>query len=148
MRPTVFADTFYWLALARPRDSWHTAARRWATANTSSRIVTTDEVLTEFLNALAGTGPLGRGHASATVHDIRNDPQVTVLPQTRADFDAATAAHLYAAANIHALADFHTAAAGDRYTHPAAIRYADSTAVRYTRAIIGLLVRQSDFRTY
>src|SRR5687767_6967210 len=26
MQPTVFADTFYWLALSRPRDPWHVAA--------------------------------------------------------------------------------------------------------------------------
>jgi predicted nucleic acid-binding protein len=91
MPPTVFADTFYWLALARPRDPWHAAARRWAAASASTRIITTDEVLTEFLNALAGTGPAGRAYAAATVHDIRTDSNVDVLPQTRADFDAALA---------------------------------------------------------
>jgi predicted nucleic acid-binding protein len=91
MAPTVFADTFYWLALARPRDSWHAAARRWAAANPSTPLVTTDEVLTEFLNGLAGVGPAGRAYAAATVGDIRSDPQTVVLPQTRADFDAALA---------------------------------------------------------
>jgi predicted nucleic acid-binding protein len=87
----VFADTFYWLALARPRDSWHAAAAQWAAANASTPLVTTDEVLTEFLNALAGAGPAVRAYAAATVRDIRNDPQVAVLPQTRADFEAALA---------------------------------------------------------
>jgi predicted nucleic acid-binding protein len=91
MVPTVFADTFYWRALALPRDRWHAAARHWAAANTSVRLVTTDEVVTEFLNALAGTGPAGRAHAAATVHDIRNDPQVLVRPQSRAEFDGALA---------------------------------------------------------
>lgn len=91
MLPTVFADTFYWLALARPRDPWHTRVSRWANTNASMRIVTTDEVLTEFLNALAGTGPVGRAYAAATLHDIRNDPDVDVLPQSRTDFDAALA---------------------------------------------------------
>jgi predicted nucleic acid-binding protein len=91
MPPSVFADTFYWLALARPRDSWHSAAWRWAQANASTRLITTDEVLTEFLNALAATGPAGRAHAAATVRDVRNDPQVDVLPQSRADFDAGLA---------------------------------------------------------
>jgi predicted nucleic acid-binding protein len=89
--PTAFADTFYWLALARPRDAWHAAVWRWAKANASTRIVTTQEVLTEFLNALSASGPAGRGHAAATVRDICNDPQANVLPQTRADFDAALA---------------------------------------------------------
>lgn len=89
MPETVFADTFYWLALARPRDPWHVAVSQWATANPAPTIVTTDEILTEFLNALAGTGPLGRAYAVANVGDIRNDARVMVLPQNRADFDAA-----------------------------------------------------------
>jgi predicted nucleic acid-binding protein len=91
MPPTVFADTFYWLALARPRDPWHGAALRWSAMHPSTRIVTTDEVLTEFLNALAGTNRAGRAYAAATVHDIRADPDVDVLPQTRTEFDAALA---------------------------------------------------------
>jgi predicted nucleic acid-binding protein len=89
--PIVFADTFYWLALARPRDPWHAPTKRWATANPTARIVTTDEELTEFLNAFCGSGPAGRAFAAATVHDVRNDPNVDVLPQTRTDFDAALA---------------------------------------------------------
>lgn len=89
MPPTVFADTFYWLALARPRDAWHAAVRHWAQANPVTRLVTTDGVLTEFLNALAGTGPSGRDYAAATIHDIRNDPHIVVPPQTRGDFDIA-----------------------------------------------------------
>jgi predicted nucleic acid-binding protein len=91
MPPTVFADTFYWLALARPRDAWHAVVWQWAAANATTRIVTTDEVLTELLNALAGTGPAGRVYATATVRDIRNDIRAVVLPQTRVDFDAALA---------------------------------------------------------
>jgi predicted nucleic acid-binding protein len=77
--------------LARPRDAWHASVWRWARANPATRLLTTDEVLTEFLNALSATGPAGRAYAAATVHDIRNDPQVDVLPQARADFDAALA---------------------------------------------------------
>jgi uncharacterized protein len=91
MPSTVFADTFYWIALARPRDSWHSAVLTWAKASSSTYIVTTDEVLTEFLNALASGGPAGRGHATATVDDIRSDPRVNVLPQSRPEFDAALA---------------------------------------------------------
>ena len=91
MPPTVFADTFYWLALARPRDPWYPAARNWLAANAATRIVTTDEVLTEYLNGLSKAGPAARRHAAATVHRIRINPQVQVLPQTRSDFDVALA---------------------------------------------------------
>jgi hypothetical protein len=82
---------FYWLAVARPADPWHAAVWQWAGANAATRIFTTYEVLTEFLNALAGTGPAGRAYAAATIRDIRNHLQVDVLPQSRADFDAALA---------------------------------------------------------
>lgn len=91
MPPAAFADTSYWLALARPRDSWHASAVAWTRANAFTRLVTTDEVLTEFLNALSGAGRTGRIHAAATVRDLRHDARVDVLPQSRADFDAALA---------------------------------------------------------
>ena len=70
MPPSVFADTFYWLALAQPRDAWHARALQWTAASPLTSIVTTDEVLTEMLNALARTGPHGPGasEALAAVH--------------------------------------------------------------------------------
>ncbi|MEX2139363.1 MAG: PIN domain-containing protein [Pirellulales bacterium] len=87
----VFADTFYWLAMARPRDLWHAATLSWSAQNKTTRIVTTTEVLTEYLNGLAKGGPGARAHAVNTVRAIRNDAQVDVLPQTEADFHAALA---------------------------------------------------------
>lgn len=91
MPAPVLADTFYWLALARARDQWHATVKRWTSNNAAKQIVTTDEVLVELLNALSRTGPAGRAYAAATVHDIRADANVIVLPQTRSDFDAALA---------------------------------------------------------
>src|SRR3954447_3230022 len=89
MLPTVFADTFYWIATARPRDPWHAAVLSWAASHRGTRIVTTDEVLTEYLNGLSKAGTFARQYATATVRRIRTNPNATVLPQTRADFDAA-----------------------------------------------------------
>ncbi len=56
-----------------------------------ARIVTTDEVFTEVLNYWSGAGAFWRGLAVAQVRDLRNDPVIDVLPQTRADFDTALA---------------------------------------------------------
>jgi predicted nucleic acid-binding protein len=47
--------------------------------------------LAEVLNWFSGGGPYWRGKAATFVHDVRSDPDVDVLPQTRADFDAALA---------------------------------------------------------
>ena len=87
----LFADTFYWVALLNPRDSFHAAVTSFASGLASARLVTTDEVLTEVLNWFCRGGPRWRGEAATLVHDLRSDPDVDVLPQTRADFDSALA---------------------------------------------------------
>jgi len=87
----LFADTFYWIALVFPRDAFHAAVTAFSRTLGSVRLVTTDEVLTEVLSYFAGFGPYWRGKAAALVHNVRSDPDVDVLPQTRADFDAALA---------------------------------------------------------
>lgn len=87
----LFADTFYYVALLNPRDASHARVLAFCRALGTTRLVTTDEVLTEVLNRFAGSGPYWRSKAAALVHDLRSNPDVDVLPQTRADFDAALA---------------------------------------------------------
>jgi predicted nucleic acid-binding protein len=91
MPRTLFADTFYWIALLFPRDAFHAAVSSFSRTLGSVRVVTTDEILTEVLSHFAGLGPYWRAKVAALVHDVRCDPDVEVLPQTRADFDAALA---------------------------------------------------------
>src|SRR6266581_4493900 len=88
---TLFADAFYWVALIFPRDAFHARVRSFSATLGPARLVTTDEVLTEVLNHFSHLGPIWRGKAAALVHDVRSNPTVDVLPQTRADFDAARA---------------------------------------------------------
>jgi predicted nucleic acid-binding protein len=45
----LFADTFYWIALADFTDSAHRLALTLTAERATSQIVTTDEVLTEYL---------------------------------------------------------------------------------------------------
>jgi uncharacterized protein len=87
----LFADKFYWVALLNPRDAVHSTVMAYSRALVGARVVTTDEVFTEVLNYWAAAGRYWRGLAVAQVHDLRNDSAVDVLPQTRADFDAALA---------------------------------------------------------
>jgi predicted nucleic acid-binding protein len=89
--PVVFADTFYWVAVLSPRDPFHAQVMSWGRNRGTTRLITTDEVLTEVLNWFSGAGPYWRGKAVTFVHNLRTDPDVDVLPQTRADFDAALA---------------------------------------------------------
>jgi len=92
MPPRVlFADTFYWAALLNPGDAFHAPVVSFSRTLGSARLVTTDEVMTEVLNWFCRSGLYWRGKAAALIHDLRSDPNVDVLPQTRADFDAAFA---------------------------------------------------------
>ena len=76
----VFADTHYWLAIFNPKDQWHRAALiARDVLGDDVRIFTTDEVLTEFLNAVCEWGPTIRRNAIAVVEAIRADPNVTVV---------------------------------------------------------------------
>jgi len=45
----LFADTFYWIALSNPKDSAHFRVLEFGQRLGVIPVVTTDEVLTEFL---------------------------------------------------------------------------------------------------
>lgn len=49
MTLTAFADAFYWIAPTNPADTAHRAAQTFEQSLGGSTIVTTDEVLIEFL---------------------------------------------------------------------------------------------------
>jgi len=83
---TVFADSLYWIAVTRPKDPWGDAANRAKTQLGSVLLVTTDEVLAEFLAALCSGGPAIRRQAVKLVRAILSAPNVRVLPQTREGF--------------------------------------------------------------
>ena len=82
----VFADTVYWIAMARPHDQWREAAKEASRRLGRAEIVTTDEVLTEFLAALSKGGPRVRLAAARMVRAILSNPSVRVIPQSRASF--------------------------------------------------------------
>jgi hypothetical protein len=54
--PTLFADTFYWVAVMSPRDPFHARVMSWGRNLGTLRLVATDEVLTEVLNWFSGAG--------------------------------------------------------------------------------------------
>ena len=89
MRGVYFADTFWWIAVANPKDAWHARALAWEAAHPNAQYITTEEILSEVLSWFAGSGPAGRAHACALVRSILADPSMQVLPQTSADFVSA-----------------------------------------------------------
>jgi predicted nucleic acid-binding protein len=86
MKP-VFVDTVYWIAIVRPGDSWKSAAEQARKSLSGDvQLVTTDEVLTEFLAGLSRGGSGLRVQACAMVHAILNSGGVRVLAQSRSSF--------------------------------------------------------------
>lgn len=87
----VFADTSYWFGLTIKTDQWHEAALR-ATAIIGDRpIVTTEMVLAELLNAVSRMGPALRADAAARIREMQRVPNITIIEQTAAQFEAALA---------------------------------------------------------
>ncbi len=82
----VFADTFYWLAISNPADQWYDLVQISTSALGILQIVTTDEVLMEFLTGMSGLGRHNRLEAVQTVRDVLNDENVRVISQTHQSF--------------------------------------------------------------
>ena len=83
---TVFVDTAYLVALARRHDQWHDAATTARDTLGEVSLVTTDEILTEFLTAMSNAGPGLREDASGTVRDILESGAIRVIAQTHQSF--------------------------------------------------------------
>jgi len=88
MMEMIFADTFYWVALLSPRDDLHRQAMTLTSNLGKTKIITTDEVMTEVLNFLAGHGEVLRKRAVITIFQLINadSAKVKVLPQSRETF--------------------------------------------------------------
>lgn len=91
MAGVYFADAFYWIALASPKDAWHARVLAWQQANRAARFVTTEEVLTEVLNWFAPRVQHLRAAAVKLARILLSDQAIQVLPQTSVDFHAALA---------------------------------------------------------
>jgi predicted nucleic acid-binding protein len=101
----LFADAVYWIALIFPSDAFHATVRSFNSNIGAVRLVTTVEVFGEVLNFFSGFGPTWRSKAAAVVREARSDPDVDVLPQTRADFDAALALYVARLDKSYSLTD-------------------------------------------
>ena len=82
----VFADTAYWIALASPRDQLHGRAVQVSQGLQGVEIVTTEEVLTEFLTHFCENGPMMRAGAARYVEGAVSNPDIVVRSQSHQSF--------------------------------------------------------------
>ena len=79
----VFADTFYWIALTLPGDAAYDQAQQ-----VTDDIVTTEEVLTEYLTFFCAAPEYMRREVTANVEAMLIDPGVRIIPQSHDSFIA------------------------------------------------------------
>lgn len=79
----VFADTSFWIAVVNKDDALHQKALQLLPLFTQSNVVTTDEVLVEFLTYFANKGPHNRLRAINMARDLIQYDTVEVITQTR-----------------------------------------------------------------
>ena len=82
----VFADTSYWIALLISTDRLHERAKALSESLGSAEVVTSEMVLTEFLNDCSGRGMGLRQAAVSLVEDLQQDEDVIIVPQTSLQF--------------------------------------------------------------
>lgn len=82
----VFADTCYWIALLNPKDQTHDIAVKVSKGLGSTRMITTEAVLTELLNYFGARGSYLRKAAAQLVESIYADASIRTLPQTHESF--------------------------------------------------------------
>ena len=83
----IFADTDYWRAIFDKTDGLHSRAKLLEKSLTLPyKIVTSEMVLTEFLNNYADEDQRIRVSAHRTVEAIRKNANITVVPQTPLQF--------------------------------------------------------------
>ncbi len=83
---SVFADSDYWVALLHSREELHQTATRVSAGLHPIRIVTSEMVLAEVLNVLGSRGESIRAKAADSIAQLRQAPNVTVVPQTSSQF--------------------------------------------------------------
>lgn len=82
----IFADTFYWAALSALDDPAHARAMEISRSIAPEKIVTTDEVLAEYLTFFSSASAAIRNRVGRNVAALIDSAEVRVIPQSRGSF--------------------------------------------------------------
>ena len=85
----IFLDTFYLQALANTGDDAHELAIAVTARLGNFRAITSEMVITELLNALCSRGEYLRKSVIRLTHNLYNDRNTTIIPQTSEQFERA-----------------------------------------------------------
>ena len=81
-----FIDAVHLIALANPKDQWYVDAVKIATATAKNRLLTTEDVLTEFLNFYSESGKYMRQKVVALTRSLLMDVRTEVVSRSETSF--------------------------------------------------------------
>jgi uncharacterized protein len=85
----VFVDTSYLVAIIDPKDDQHKRAKVVSKELGNFTSVTSEMVLTEFLNYFSAQGKLFRKMSIEVTDSLHFDPSIEIIPQTSEQFEQA-----------------------------------------------------------
>ena len=77
-----FVDTLYFVALFNPRDQWHERAVAASNLIADTKLITTEEVLTELLNFFSEYGEKARRRAVTQAEGVLSSANIDVARQS------------------------------------------------------------------
>ena len=83
----IFADSCYWIGLFDPADELHLKAVEARDRYNDSQIVTTEEVLTEFLTHMRASKKNRRTMAYEFLVKLKEQENVKIIPQSHQSFE-------------------------------------------------------------
>ncbi len=81
-----FVDAVYLIALVNPKDQWHLRAVAFEAATSDQTLITTEDVLAEFLTFYAKSGEFMRRTVSEFVREILLDARIKVTVRKQTTF--------------------------------------------------------------
>ena len=82
----IFADSCYWIALFDPKDQLHEMAVEARDRFKEYHLVTTEEVLTEFLTRMRTADRNTRTSAVRFLQAVKDNDNVQIIPQSHESF--------------------------------------------------------------
>jgi predicted nucleic acid-binding protein len=75
----IFADSFYWIALLSPKDTWHSRVIKWSQSNSEQSLVITDGIIDEIFAHFSKQGDIMRGKVIELYQNILDDPSIQLI---------------------------------------------------------------------
>jgi predicted nucleic acid-binding protein len=75
----IFADSFYWIALLSPKDTWHSRVIEWSQSYPDVSLVITDGIIDEIFAHFSKQGDILRGKVIELYQNILDEPNIQLI---------------------------------------------------------------------